>query len=477
MKIKHGLAIFMVILLEGYVVLSSELLAIRQTIPFIGSGTDTVSIIIAAVLMPLAFGYQAAGRFKPGFHNGQYQSVRNKLIFNLQASSVILLIGLSYPLMNVFFYSMMGAGLENRLLLVTIYSAIFLVIPVYLLGQTIPLCSNYFSKKRLAKITGHILFFSTMGSFLGAVFSTLVLMSTIGVHYTVALNFIILFFLVVVLSKKKLSEKTIFSFAVMCAALYLNSDKMMEHFSIVENNKYNTIAVVEDEETGFRHLSLNNNDSSKYNDAGEKHEYIEFIERTVIDSIPEEAAAKNVLVIGAGAFTFGFEDTKNKYDYIDIDGSLERIAEEYVLKAELKENQTFHAVPARAYLSTTDKKYDVILLDAYFGDRTIPEHLVTREFFDHVRSKLSDDGVMAANFIIAPHFISRFSQKIDNTMRAAFPYVSRISIDEEYDIWSEKYSETANVIYLYKNSASYLPHDQIYTDNLNTIFFDKPQER
>jgi len=48
--------LFFIIFLEGYIVLSAELLAIRQTLPFVGSGTDTVSIIIAAVLMPLAFG-------------------------------------------------------------------------------------------------------------------------------------------------------------------------------------------------------------------------------------------------------------------------------------------------------------------------------------------------------------------------------------------------------------------------------------
>ena len=56
--------LFFVIFLEGFVVLSLELLAIRLTIPFVGSGTDTISIIIAAVLLPLAFGYYRGGQFK-----------------------------------------------------------------------------------------------------------------------------------------------------------------------------------------------------------------------------------------------------------------------------------------------------------------------------------------------------------------------------------------------------------------------------
>jgi len=474
-KIHHGLAIFIVILLEGYVVLSSELLAIRQTIPFIGSGTDTVSIIIAAVLMPLAFGYQSGGRFKPGVYKGKFVSIRDKLIFNLQTASAILLVGLSYPLLNLFFIGMLETGLSHRLVMITIYSAIFLVIPVYLLGQTIPLCSNYFSKERLSKITGKILFFSTMGSFLGAVFSTLILMSTIGVHYTVAINFVILFGLVLLLSKNKLSEKVMFSAAIMVVAIYLNSGHIMTMFQIVENNKYNTIAVYVDDDGG-RHLSLNNNDSSMYDDNGKKHDYIEFIERMTVNAVPEGSQKIDVLVLGAGAFTFGHNDEINAYDYVDIDASLQNIAEKYILKEKLKENKVFHPVPARAFLTSTKKKYDIILLDAYFGDRTIPEHLVTKEFFDAVKAKLEPGGIVVANFIISPNFQSRFSQKIDNTLRAVFPYISRMAINEEYYLWSEEYAKTANMIYLYKDQPNANP-EGIYTDNKNTIFYDKPQRR
>ena len=117
-------------------------------------------------------------------------------------------------------------------------------------------------------MTGRILFFSTLGSFLGAVFSTLVLMANIGVHYTVALNFFILAGLVIILSKKKMGEKPLIAVGIALSALYINSGDMMKMFSIVENNQYNTIMFVEDAENGDRHLVMNNNASSMYNDAG-----------------------------------------------------------------------------------------------------------------------------------------------------------------------------------------------------------------
>jgi len=42
------------------------------------------------------------------------------------------------------------------------------------------------------------------------------------------------------------------------------------------------------------------------------------------------------------------------------------------------------------------QKYDWIILDAFNGDY-IPEHLLTKEFFEEVNSILAADGIIAAN--------------------------------------------------------------------------------
>lgn len=477
--------LYLLIVLEGYVVLSSELLAIRQTIPFVGSGTDTVSIIIAAVLMPLAFGYQSGGRFKPGFKkSGKYQSIRSKLIFNLLASMCILLIGLSYPLLNAFFVSLIETGITNRLALVTIYSALFLVIPVYLLGQTIPLVSNYFSKSKLAQTTGKILCYSTLGSFLGAVFSTLVLMSFIGVHNTVAINFVILASLIILLSKTKITERNIIVIAIAIGAIYLNSGTVLKGYNIVENNKYNTIAYYElegynnktDKPETERHLILNNNASSMLSESGRKHKYIEFIERVAIDPIMLVDKPKDILVIGAGAFTLGVQDRFNNYDFLDIDKSLQSISEELILKAPIGDNKTFHPIPARAFLSQTDKKYDLIVLDAYLGALTLPEHLITKDFFEQVKGKLNNGGVVIGNFILSPNFDNKFTQNVDNTIRSVFTHISRHAIDERYSVWNKNPSLSTNVAYIYTHNPDIEGND-IYTDNKNRVFYDKPNKQ
>lgn len=53
---------------------------------------------------------------------------------------------------------------------------------------------------------------------------------------------------------------------------------------------------------------------------------------------------------------------------------------------------------ARAYLAKTDKRYDLIVHDAYYCE-TVPFHLITREFFQMVVTRLSPGGLFVFNLI------------------------------------------------------------------------------
>ncbi|MCE7886798.1 MAG: hypothetical protein DYH13_04750, partial [Alphaproteobacteria bacterium PRO2] len=178
---------------------------------------------------------------------------------------------------------------------------------------------------------------------------------------------------------------------------------------------------------------------------------------------------------GAGAFTFGLQDTKNNYDFVGIDGSLKDIAEQHVLKQKLTENKHFIPMEARAYLMSTDKKYDVIFLDAYLGGITLPEHLVTTNFYKQVKDHLKDDGIVAMNFIASPSFSTPFSRNLDNSVRRIFPHVSRHVIMENYHLWKDNPEDNQNIIYMYKRHLDESTKE-IYTDNKNRIFYDKPQK-
>src|SRR5919108_544182 len=82
------------------------------------------------------------------------------------------------------------------------------------------------------------------------------------------------------------------------------------------------------------------------------------------------------------------------------------------------------AEDGRRYLARTKKKWDAIIIDAYFSD-SLPFHLTTVEFLELVRSRLTPGGVVASNLIGAVAGEgSKLFRSMYRTYRAAFPTVA-----------------------------------------------------
>jgi spermidine synthase len=88
---------------------------------------------------------------------------------------------------------------------------------------------------------------------------------------------------------------------------------------------------------------------------------------------------------------------------------------------------TVHTADARFWLFGTHERFDEIVVDAY-RQPYIPFHLVSREFFQLVRSRLNPGGVVAINVGTPPDLTDAVSW-IARTMRAVFPAVDQIRYD------------------------------------------------
>lgn len=472
------LILFIIIFLEGYAVLSTELLAIRQLIPFTGSGTDTVSIIIAAVLMPLAFGYFSGGAFRPwSGANGRPRTVRRKLLINLSLSAIILAIGLSHVTVEIFFATAQSAGdIHNRLALTALYSLIFLLLPVFMLGQTVPLISNYFPRQRLPRFAGKILFFSTIGSFMGAVFCTLVLMPNVGVHHAVTVTIACLTFLTILISRDAFNTQVKIALCAFLLSVLLNSDMVMRMINIAHDNQYNTVEIHPSTDGTKRVMLVNNTLASAVAvDPGQRQEaifpYIKYVDDHFIYSRGEKDPPIDILTIGAGGFTVGLNDRKNHYTFVDVDPKLKETTENLFLQDTLSDNKEFVPEEARAFLSRNDRKFDMIFLDAYNSLQSLPEPLLTKEFFEQLRDAMKPDGVLVINAVQSHTFADVFSVRFDNTLRAVFPQVTReIASPVAYSFW-DRSKTWQNVMYTAFNRPK--GDVEIYTDDLNPSFRDR----
>jgi len=89
-----------------------------------------------------------------------------------------------------------------------------------------------------------------------------------------------------------------------------------------------------------------------------------------------------------------------KMDVVEIDPVMVQLAERHFGYRPNDSGTKTHVMDGRAYVRDCAKKYDVIVLDAFSG-RGSPPQLVTREFFQLVKSRLTDQGVADLNIISA----------------------------------------------------------------------------
>ena len=104
----------------------------------------------------------------------------------------------------------------------------------------------------------------------------------------------------------------------------------------------------------------------------------------------------NLLLIGLGGGSVAKAFARHgwRIDSVEIDRVVTEIAyRDFGLTA--SETEIFH-MDGRRYLTTTDERYDVIIVDA-FGSSSIPFHLVTREAFALMAARLEPGGVVAIN--------------------------------------------------------------------------------
>jgi spermidine synthase len=138
----------------------------------------------------------------------------------------------------------------------------------------------------------------------------------------------------------------------------------------------------------------------------------------------------NVLMIGLGggsaqrAFQFYYPDVA--FRTVELDPTVVRVAQEYFNVRE-SENHKIEVSDGRVFLRRSSAHYDVILLDAYIGDRygsSIPQHLATREFFELARDHLTTNGVVAYNVIGTLYgWHADIIGAIYKTLNAVFPQV------------------------------------------------------
>lgn len=441
--------IFLILLIEGFITISLEILSIRQLLPFVGTSVIVTSLIIGIFLLFLSIGYYLGGNCT--------KNHLEKLQLNFTIAAFICGIGLSYTFCQVFFYASNKLFEHHLLLSLLIYLLIILAPVILLLGQTIPITTNFFNTTDpVNKISSKTLFISTLGSFFGAILTSLILLNYFGVAQSLFFNVVLLLFFSLSISFIIKKNRVLQLILITIGGSYLyqfNVSNEKQYFKMTNNYGNYQVYQASKNLSDTSYLVVNNVLMSIIDKNNKGSKYIEYVKDVAFKQL--KLKQKNILVIGAGGFTFSHENMfDNKFTYIDIDKKVKNIAEKYFLKSKIKGN--FIAVDARVYLNAKNTIYDVIFSDPY-NKANIPSSLITKEYFLSLKKHLKENGYAFFNVIADPFFNDPYSKHIDNTLNQVFKNCMKHPIN---------YQLPTNIIYICKKTNNEDDH-QIYTDNNN----------
>lgn len=463
--------IYIVAFLEWWTTLSVEIVALRKFTPIIGSNSISTSIILGVILLALSYGYYIG--WKKTSKNNKIEQI---LVINL------LIAALYYFFITFLFTEIIlnniltSTGSYFVSILLTSFFLFF--VPVFLASQSIPLLSSLLKWSSSWEKMWKLLFFSTIGSFLGSISTSMFFFPLIWVFTTAILSSIILSFcwfiisLFFLIKNKKLQLiawiLTVF-FSISAIILQWNSDQ----FIFQKANSYHTIKIydISNKVDNKRIFSLNWWYSS-WIDLGSRKSFFKYIQE--VEAKILELKAENILVIGAAGFTFPNDiselDFVKNIDVIDIDPSLKHISETYFLQKKISNKVHFFAEPSRFYINKKIRdlsfnKYDLILVDAYSWE-SLPPQVLTKEFFENLE-KIGENIFL--NIITDSNLNSKFSQHLLSTLQASFTEVY-------FKRMQDWLSQTMNIIFTNKKYTNYqsnsIESTTVYTDDKNSIELD-----
>lgn len=453
-----GLAIGVAVFLSGAVLLGVEIAASRVLAPFFGNSLFVWGALIGVVLAGLSIGYWAGGALADRLPATQLLAS----VMGVGAAAVLAVPLLDEPVLEAVVAWDPGPRLDPLIAAVLLFGA-----PSVLLAAVTPIAVRLRARslRHLGRTAGRLFSVSTAGSIAGTFATAFFLIPELGTDQLLAVAAAALFVAVAVVSWSEgmraalvvallaaggagatavaVAPETGGTLSAAAAQNWSPLYRLRGPETYVDardpraavprpdirvvyrrDTQYHRLSVVEDEDT--RYLRFDNSlQSAMYLDDPyrTRFRYTDFFDL----GLAYNAGARDVLFVGLGA---GSAEKRMWRDFPDVDLNVVELDPIVVDVA-----HRFFAVPendprleitvgdGRRYLADDSRKWDVIVIDAFFAD-AIPFHLVTQEFLQLARSRLAPGGVIVTNAIGAidgPG--SKLFRSIYRTYRTVFPTV------------------------------------------------------
>lgn len=439
----------LLVFISGMSVMAVELTGLRLLAPFFGTSMIVTTILIGSLMAFLSLGYWLGGRHgdrRPDLHSlCRVTSAAAVLVLLLPFMGQPILRGAAMairPALNT------GHLSEPRIAIAMVIGSLVGILllfagPVTLMGMVSPWAVRLAVSdvKDSGTAAGRLYALSTFGSIIGSFLPALLLVPLLGVRNT----FVCVGVTLLAVSAPGALGRPRGGAATLVAALLflIPQGWVMPVDGLVyeDESLYHHIQVVDGEYGNCPHANLLLlNEGVGIHSASCRDPEIAIRGAWAYTSAAslfrdDPMTTKEVCVIGLAGGTNARKmldvHPQAHIDGIEIDGRIVEVGREYFDNEDPR--VTPYVLDGRIFLQATDRKYDVLLMDAY-RPPYIPFHLTTVEWWRVVRDHMTEDAVACINVAGAPSDDQTLLRRIYRTMREVFPSVHYLKATRSNDI-------------------------------------------
>ncbi len=384
-------------------VMAVELGASRLLAPYFSSSQIVWTIIIGTIMIAMALGNVIGGRMAD--KNPDPDRLYRRILIAALWIAAIPVAG-KYIILAI--TGLLIVTVNTNLLIWAAFIAcmVIFVFPLFLLGTVTPSLVKYCmdSLDKSASVVGRLGAFNTIGSIIGTFIPTFLTIPAVGTSVTFLIFAAILLLLGILyfISARRGWKLVLISVIlfIICAILG-HKDRFAfwdNTISYEGESVYNYLQVRDTPEStvmatnvlfGVQSIRMKNDSLT-----GMYYDYA-LAAPVMADVLSKDDAS--LLILGMGTGTYASQCDRYfpemRVEGVEIDDKITWLAHQYFA---LPEDIPVTTYDGRAFLNVCDRKYDVIMVDAY-QDITIPFQMSSREFFSLVKSHLTEDGVMVVN--------------------------------------------------------------------------------
>ncbi len=390
--------LFLTVTISGGAVMILELLGTRIIAPYYGVSLYVWSSLIAVTMIALALGY-----YLGGFLADRYDKLRLAHVFMLAALASALIPFISGPVMQLTNpLGIRGGAFLSALLLFTIpLTALAMVGPFVIKLATQDL-------QGVGRAAGSVYAVSTLGSVVATLLLGFLLLPVLGTRSIIfALSIVLLLLALAWMMQDKAGFTRAAAnlplglvglvVALLSVNGYAKPHASGQGFKVQheEESVYGWVRVIDDVRNGNRLLL---SDSSVLSAVKLENGRSLLSYQSVLGGLPLfRPTAKDALLIGLGGGHVA-RDLKSKglaTDTIEIDPVVAQASIDYF---HFKPTGDFIVGDARYEIKKLNKHYDFIIHDCFTGGSE-PTHLLTVEMLRELRGLLTEQGVLALNYV------------------------------------------------------------------------------